>query len=158
MDFFPLGSLYTGIFSAEHARKQGISFLFEFDESKSAKLPTNIEPVSSMSHQDNTSKFSMLFKDLGKQLLFTLLKVTAHSPLWKIQGLTVWNAALIMQNLSQGYDFFSTYFMTLFCLDIYVLVALSYSIYCQIASISYLLHSKLCVQGVWKETDKVWSW
>lgn len=42
--------------------------------------------------------------------------------------------------------FFPTYFMTLFCLDIYVLVALSYSIYCQIALISYLLHSKLCAQ------------
>lgn len=48
--------------------------------------------------------------------------------------------------------------MTLFCLDIYVLVAFRSSIYCQDASISYLLHSKLCVQRVWNEVDKEWSW
>lgn len=48
--------------------------------------------------------------------------------------------------------------MMLFCLDIYVLVALSSSIYCQDASISYLLRSKLCVQRVWHEADKEWSW
>ena len=85
---FSLGNLYTGICSAENGRKEGRALLLELYETESSKSPSNIEPASNMSHQVNTSKFSLLFKDLTRQLLCTLMNVTAQSPLWKNQDLT----------------------------------------------------------------------
>lgn len=67
-----------------------MALLLELYERKSFKSPANIEPAFSISCRDIASKFSLLFQDLARQSLFTsLMNVTSHLPVWKIQGLIV---------------------------------------------------------------------
>lgn len=78
-----------------------------------------------MSHQDITSKFSLLLKDLARRLLFPLMNAIAPSLLWNIQGSTNVTCCIdYAKTQSVHAFFFSTDFMTLFCLDAGVLVAL----------------------------------
>lgn len=100
-----------------------------------------------MSHQDITSKFSLLLKDLARRLLFPLMNAIAPSLLWNIQGSTNVTCCIDYAKTQSVHAFF--FFYRLYDVILsrrWCPCCPSFSIYSQITLISYLLHSKLCVQ------------